>query len=118
MAGLSLSLSNFSLFPLPSYNKALKPYTVSVHQGLLCLLSPVWEPLSHNPGATGCRPGAPSRGLPLAYPPLSGVSGLDAHQGPSGKCLVARPRPPAQSIGGTLADACYPPFPLLPLHPF
>jgi hypothetical protein len=42
-------------------------------QGPLCLLKPAWEPLSlsplsHNPRATGCRPGAPDQGLPLVHP--------------------------------------------------
>jgi hypothetical protein len=41
------------------------------------------QPLSHNPGATGCCP----RAAPCPPPP-SGVSGLDAHPGPSGKCLA------------------------------
>jgi hypothetical protein len=36
-AGLPLSLSTFSPFPLPFYNKALKPLTVSDHQGSLSL---------------------------------------------------------------------------------
>jgi hypothetical protein len=107
--GQSPSLSfHLSSFPLPFYNKALKPYTVSVHQGPMHLPLPVWEPLSlcplsHNPGATGYRSRAPSQRLPLVYPLSSGVSGLDAHPGLSGKHLAALPSLPAQSIGRTLA---------------
>ena len=79
----------------------------------------MWEPLSlsplsRNPRATGCLPGASGWGLPFVHPLLSGVSGLDAHPGPSGKRLTVLPHLPAQSIGGTLADSgsfSYPFFP-------
>ena len=95
LAMVSFSLFLLSPFPSPFYNKALKPQTVSVHQGLLCLLSPAWEPLSHNPGATGCRPGALVRSCllstptPTPPPPSSVVSGLDAYPGLSGKHLAS-----------------------------
>jgi hypothetical protein len=67
----------------------------------------MWEALSlsslpQNPRATGCHPRAPSQGLPLIHPLSSGVSGLDALPGPSGKHLAAFLCSPAQSIGGTL----------------
>jgi hypothetical protein len=53
-------------------------------------------------------------GLPLVHPLSSGVSGLDAHPGPSGKCLAALPCLPAQSIGGTLARRGLLPSPFFP----
>ena len=43
------------------------------------------SPLTGDPGATGCHLRVPSWGLPLVHPPPSGVRGLDAHPGPSGK---------------------------------
>lgn len=85
--------------------------------GNLSLLSQ----LSHNPGAQSFARGFQVRACPLSTPlppPLNGVSGLDAHQGPSGKCLTALPRPPAQSIGGTLARLGLSSLPLLPLPLF
>ena len=56
-------------------------------------------------------------GLPLVHPLSSGVSGLDAHLRPNGKHLAALPRPPAQSIGGTLAGRGLSSLPPIPLHP-
>ena len=80
----------------------------------------MWEPLSLSP--LSCNPGAEGVALgplvsgaaPCPPPPSSGVSGLDAHPGPSGKRLAVLPHLPAQSIGGTLADSgsfSYPFFP-------
>ena len=119
---VSLSFT-FYPFSLPFYNKALKPQSVSAHQGPLHRLSPVWEPLSlsplsHNPRATGCHSGTPCWGLSLVHPPFSGVSGLDAHLGLSGKCLATLPCLPAQSIGGTLAGCGLSSLPPLPQTPF
>jgi hypothetical protein len=57
------------------------------------------------------------RGLSLVHPPLSGISGLDAHPGPSGKCLAALLHPPAQSTGGTLAGHGLLPSPVSPIPP-
>jgi hypothetical protein len=76
---------------------------------LACVGTSPLSPLSHNPGATGCHPRACSGAVPCPLSPTppppqaSGVSGLDAHLGPSGKHLAALPHLPAQSIGGTLA---------------
>jgi hypothetical protein len=125
MAGLSL-FSTFSLSPCLSITK-LENHRQSLLIKACCTLSPVWEPLPlsplpHNPRATGCRPGAPwFRGLPLVHPPpppSNGISGLDAHLGPSGKRPAALPCLPAQSTGGTLAGRGLPPSPLFPQPPF
>jgi hypothetical protein len=56
--------------------------------------------------------------MPLVHPPSSGVSGLDAHTGPSVKRPPALPHPPAQSTGGTLAGHGLSSLPLLPQPPF
>ena len=52
--------------------------------------------------------------MPLVHPPSSGVSGLDAPPGPSGKHLAALPHLPAQSIGGTLVGLGLSSLPLTP----
>jgi hypothetical protein len=83
----------------------------------------MWEPLSlsplsHNPRATGCRPGAPGRGLPLVHSQLSGVCHLDSHPGLSGKHLTAPlfHLPRHRRNSGQAWAILYPPsFPFTPL---
>jgi hypothetical protein len=83
----------------------------------------VWEPLSlsplsHNPGTEGVTPGPLISGAAPCPPPSSGVSGLDAHPGPSGKLLAALLHLPVQSIGETLAGrGLSSPLPAPPLVP-
>ena len=62
-------------------------------------------------------PWGPGQGLHLVHPLNSEVSGLDAHQGPSGKRLEALLHLPAQSIGGTQAGSRESSLPPLSLHP-
>ena len=75
----------------------------------------MWEPLSHNPRPRVSPRDPWYRGLSLVHPLPSGVSGLDAHPGPSGKHLAALPCLPAQSIGGTLYGCRLSSLPSFPL---
>ena len=76
-------------------------------------------PLSYNPGAIVCGPGASRLGAAPCPPPTKWARGLDAHPVLSGKRLAVPPRlsPPAQSTGTLARIGPYPPLSPLPQGP-